>query len=144
VQIGLTGLKSETYKHDKLLPGLRMYVSSQQLCAALDLVVAATAELVSDKTFHHAALTRLKQLNRPSDVKQLAEKIGKKASTAKRSSTGAGLNGLMLDERGKPSLEALVLHYAQRDRCLFSDAVVQAVRNKFAPARGPRYQGHWP
>jgi hypothetical protein len=121
-----------------------MLVTAERLSKALDLVQRATAELVADKTFHHGALTRLRQLDRPPDVRALARKIGKKASAPKKGPTGAGMNGLTLDRRGKASLEALVLHYAQLSPGLFPSAILQIVRNKFAAQNGPKFLGPWP
>jgi hypothetical protein len=104
-------------------------------------VEQTTAELVADKTFHHGALTRLKQFKRPSDVKALAKKICKKAATSRNGTSGAGMNGLTLDQRDKASLESLVLHYAKESPYLFKPEIVQAVRNKFGAQSGPQFQG---
>jgi len=54
------------------------------------------------------------------------------------------MNGLTLDQKGKASLEALVLHYAQLSPGLFPSEIVQAVRGKFAPQNGPKFRGPWP
>ena len=121
-----------------------MLIAKDRLCSALDVVQQATAELVADKTLHHGALTRLRQLERPPDVRALAKKIGRKASAPKKGTTGAGMNGLTLDQKGKASLEALVLHYAQLPPGLFPSEIVQAVRSKFAPQNGPKFRGPWP
>lgn len=104
----------------------------------------ATEDLVAEKIFHHAVLTRLRQWELPADLKALAQKIGKKASTTKRERGGAGMNGLALDHRGKASLESLVLHYAKRAPGLFPQEYIKAVSEKFAAYNGPKFQGPWP
>ncbi len=71
-----------------------------------------TAELVADRTFHHAVLTRLRQTERPLDLKALAAKLLKKASKTKTPTSSKGMNGVTLDQKGKASLESLILHYA--------------------------------
>jgi hypothetical protein len=120
-------------------------VTRQQLCQALDLVEVATKELVDDKTFHHSVLTRLRQWHRPDNLKALTKEISRKAASPPRKGAGgAGMNGLTLDERGKPSLESLLLHYAEVDAGLFPEAAVDSVRNKFGPRDGPKFHGPWP
>lgn len=121
-----------------------MPVSTAQLRQALDIVEKATAELVRDGTFHHGALTRLRQIQWPSDTKELAKKIAKKASTLKVSPNGAGMNGVTLDQRGRASLEALVLHYEAQSHGLFPDKAVRAIRSKLAAHHGPKFHGSWP
>jgi len=46
---------------------------------------------------------------------------------ASRQGTGTDMNGVALDERSKPSLESLVLHYAQLDPKLFSSEAVRLI-----------------
>lgn len=121
-----------------------MSITRDQLCKALDRVVEATAELVDDGTFHYAVLTRLKQWQRPDDVKALAGEIISKAEKTRLQSSGAGMNGITLDQRVKASLESLVLHYDALDARLFDQSKVQLVRNKFAGHNGPRFRGPWP
>src|SRR5438477_11155489 len=105
-----------------------MVVTRRQLCQALDVVETATAELVDDKTFHHDVLNRLRQMERPTDLKALATKIGTKASSTKTPTSERGMNGVTLDRRGKASLESLVLHYAKQSPDLFLPATVQMIR----------------
>jgi len=120
-------------------------VTRQQLCQALDRVEAATKDLVDDKTFHHSVLTRLRQWHRPDNLEALTKGISRKASSPPRKGAGgAGMNGLTLDKRGKPSLESLLLHYAEVDDDLFPKAVVDSVRSKFGPSDGPKFRGPWP
>lgn len=116
----------------------------QQLCQALDLVEAATAELVDDGIFHHAVLTRLRQTERPLHLKALAVKICKKASTTKTPTSNKGMNGVTLDQKGKASLESLVLHYAKQFPDLFPSVTVKIVRNKLSDHNGPKFHGPWP
>lgn len=106
-----------------------MAVTRQQLCQALDLVEAATSELVADRTFHHAVRTRLGQMERPADLNALAARVGKKAGTTKAPTSIKGMNGVTLDQRGKASLESLVLHYAKQS-C--SDNTQKALRTRWA------------
>lgn len=120
-----------------------MAITRQQLCQALDLVELATKELVEARVFHHAVLNRLRQTVRPADLKALAAKICRKASTTKTSST-KGMNGVALDQRGKASLESLVLHYASQAPDLFPPVSVQMIRCKLSGHNGPRFQGPWP
>jgi hypothetical protein len=122
-----------------------MPVTWQQLCQALDRVEEATADLVADRTFHHGVLTRLRLWQRPDDLKALTKKISVKAKSPLRTAPGgAGMNGVTLDKRGKPSLESLVLHYAEVDAGLFPQTAVEAVRSRFTPHHGPRFRGPWP
>lgn len=120
-----------------------MAVTRQQLCQALDLVEAATKELVAVGVFHHAVLTRLRQTARPANLEALSTKIWKKASTT-RTPTSRRMNGVALDQRGKASLESLVLHYAQQSPELFPPASVQMIRNKLSGHNGPKFRGPWP
>ena len=126
------------------LTARKVPITRDQLCKALDRVEEATAELVHDRTFHHAVLTRLKQWQRPHDMKSLAEKIVSKAAKARLKGSGAGMNGITLDQRGKASLESLVLYYDALDTGLFDQSKVQLVRNKFAGHNGPKFRGPWP
>ena len=118
-----------------------MAVTRQQLRKALDLVEQATGDLVADKTFHHAVLTRLRQTEWPADLESLVKKIGKKAATT---ASTKRINGVTLDQRRKASLEGLVLHYAGQSPGLFPLASVQAIRNKLADHGGPKFHGPWP
>lgn len=103
-----------------------------------------TAELVADRTFHHAVLTRLRQTERPLDLKALAAKLLKKASKTKTPTSSKGMNGVTLDQKGKASLESLVLHYAKESPGLFPQATVQIVRRKLSDHNGPKFHGPWP
>lgn len=121
-----------------------MPVTRDQLCKALDHVEEATADLVGDGTFHHAVLTRLKQWQRPDDVKDLAKKIISKAARTRLKGSGAGMNGTILDQRERASIESLVLYYNGIDSRLFDQSKVQLVRKKLAGHNGPRFRGPWP
>jgi len=69
----------------------------------------------------------------------------KTVTQTKRPGTSkAGMNGVTLDQREKPSLEVAGLHYAKQAPGLFTTATVQTVYSKLSGHNGPRFQGPWP
>jgi hypothetical protein len=60
------------------------------------------------------------------------------------SGTGADINGVALDQAGKPSLEYLVLHYSTMEPALFPQEAINSIKGKLKYHNGPRYTGPWP
>ena len=120
-------------------------VTSARLTQALMVLRRATKEFVGEGYFQRGVLTRLDQWigGLPTERAALAQEISALASK-REAGTGADINGVALDERGKPSLESLVLHYALSEPELFPIEAVRLVRGKLASHGGPRYNGPWP
>jgi len=120
-------------------------VTVEQLHRALYFVRVATVEFVDFQFFQSGVLVRLDQWIRglPNDRVDMARSIALMAGQ-RYSGTGADINGVALDEKGKPSLESLVLHYDKKDPGLFPETVLLAIREKLAVHNGPRYLGPWP
>src|SRR5881397_3567199 len=119
--------------------------TSVRLTQALMLVRRATEEFVKEGYFQRGVLTRLDRWvgGFPSERGALAQEISALASK-READTGADINGVALDERAKPSLESLALHYALLEPELFPIEAVRLVQEKLASHGGPRYNGPWP
>jgi hypothetical protein len=120
-------------------------VTVEQLHRALYVVRVATVEFVDLDFFQPGVLVRLDKWIRglPNERVDLATNIALMAGQ-RFSGTGADINGVALDEKGKPSLESLVLHYDAQEPGLFPEDVLASVRSKLAIHNGPRYLGPWP
>jgi len=120
-------------------------VTTARLCRALGVIRLACEEFVDKKYFQPGVLTRFNQwiIGLPNDRNNLAIEIGYKAAQY-GSGTGADINGIALDAKGKPSLESLVLHYDSLEQGLFPKEAVVRVRVKLSVHNGPRYEGPWP
>ncbi len=120
-------------------------VTVEQLHRALYVVRVATVEFVDLRFFQPGVLARLDKWIRglPNERVDLAISIALMAGQ-RYSGTGADINGIALDERGKPSLESLVLHYDRIEPGLFPESALISVREKLASHNGPRYLGPWP
>lgn len=120
-------------------------VTVEQLQSALFLVRVATVEFVDLRFFQPGVLARLDKWIRglPNERLDLAVSIALMAGQ-RYSGTGADINGVALDERGKPSLESLVLHYNRVESGLFPESALVPIREKLAVHNGPRYLGPWP
>ena len=105
----------------------------------------ATEEFVREGHSQRGVLTSLDRLigGLPSQRGALAQEISALASK-REAGTGADINGVALDERAKPSLESLVLHYALLEPELFPTDAVRFVREKLASHGGHRYKRPWP
>lgn len=117
----------------------------EQLRGALYVVRVATVEFVDLHFFQRGVLVRLYQWIRglPNNQVDMARSIALMAGQ-KYSGTGADINGIALDEKGKPSLESLVLHYDKKEPGLFPETALVSIREKLAVHNGPRYLGPWP
>jgi hypothetical protein len=120
-------------------------VTTERLCRALGVIRLACEEFVDKKYFQRGVLTRFNQwiMTLPCDRKNLALSIANMASKTDIRS-GAAINGIALNEKGKPSLESLVLHYDSLGQGLFPKEAVLRVRVKLSVHNGPRYEGPWP
>lgn len=120
-------------------------VTAEQLHRALYVVRVATVEFVDLRFFQPGVLARLDKWIRglPNDRVDIARSIALMAGQ-KYSGTGADINGIALDEKGKPSLESLVLHYDKKEPGLFPETALVPIREKLAVHNGPRYVGPWP
>lgn len=120
-------------------------VTTEQLYRALAVVRIATVEFVELGFFESGVLVRLDQWIRglPKDRNDLAINIALMAAQ-RYSGTGADINGIALDEKGKPSLESLVLHYDMVEPGLFPETCVVSIREKLFIHNGPKYKGSWP
>ena len=120
-------------------------VTVEQLHQALEVVRRATVEFVDHEFFVRGVLTRFDQWRGglPNERESLAHAITHLAAQW-GTGTGADVNGVALDEKGEPSLESLVLHYAELDQDLFPRPGVAAIREKLAVHGGPLYSGPWP
>ena len=120
-------------------------VTEEQLHRALYVVRVATVEFVDLYFFQPGVLVRLDQWIRglPNNRVDMARSIALMAGQ-KYSGTGADINGVALDERGKPSLESLVLHYEGIEPGLFPESALVSIQEKLAVHNGPRYLGPWP
>jgi len=120
-------------------------VTVEQLHRALYVVRVATVEFVDLRFFQPGVLARLDRWisGLPSERVALAISISLMAGQ-KYSGTGADINGVALDEKGKASLESLVLHYDRLELGLFPESTLVPIREKLAVHHGPRYLGPWP
>ncbi len=120
-------------------------VTIERLLKALSLVMGACEEFVQLGYFQPGVQTRFDQWIRglPKDRKLMTIEIGRMAEK-QHSGTGADINGVALDERGKPSLESLTLHYNAEEPGLFDPAIMQSVQGKLAAHNGPRCRVPWP
>ena len=120
-------------------------VTAEQLLHALANVRRASKDFLDLGYFQPGVLARLEQWinGLPSDRKELATQIALMAGT-QHGGTGADVNGVALDQAGKPSLESLVIHYDLQESGLFPEEAVASVREKLAMHNGPRYTGPWP
>src|SRR5438034_10910732 len=92
---------------------MRDIVTSVRLTQALMVLRRATKEFVREGYFQRGVFTRLHRWigGLRSERGALAQEISALASK-REAGTGADINGVALDERGKPSHESLVHHYA--------------------------------
>ncbi len=114
---------------------------------AIEVVVRAS------ERFHRRGLFKQGVLNRlngwigclPCDDRGFVNALVQKAA-AKDTGTGADINGVALDQEGEPSLESLVLHYAEQDLDPFEEVrdLLEQIRAKLTAHRGPKYLGPWP
>jgi len=120
-------------------------VTAEQLHYALAVIRFACEEFVDKKYFQPGVLTRFNQWIRtlPWDRRNLALSIADMASKTDIR-TGAAINGIALNEKGKPSLESLVLHYVSLEVELLSKEKVDSIKRKLSIHNGPRYLGPWP
>ncbi len=120
-------------------------VTVDQLHRALAMVQEACADFIRLGYFQPGVCTRFDQwiYMLPQDRKNLAQQMAFKAAQHD-TNTGADVNGIALDQSGKPSLESLVLFYDQQEPGLFSPEAVALVKQKLLPHGGPRYTGPWP
>jgi hypothetical protein len=120
-------------------------VTVEQLHRALYVVRVATVEFVELRFFQPGVLARLDKWIRglPNERVDLAMNIALMAGQ-RYSGTGADINGVALDEKGKPSLESLVLHYEGIEPGLFPESALVSIQEKLAVHNGPRYLGPWP
>ena len=120
-------------------------VTSNELRQALAVVRKATEQFVREGYFERGVLTRLDKWmsGLPEEKSALSHAIAGMAAR-QNTGTGADINGVALDERSSPSLESLVLHYADLEKDLFPGELLNSIRHKLADHRGPRYSGPWP
>ena len=120
-------------------------VTVEQLHRALYVVRVATVEFVDLHFFQPGVLVRLDKWIRglPNERVDLATNIALMAGQ-RYSGAGADINGVALDEKGKPSLESLVLHYDKKEPGLFPETALVSIREKLAVHNGPRYVAPWP
>jgi len=121
--------------------------TAESMRKALQVVVVASEGFRRQGFFERGVLNRLNQWIAclPRDHRGFVSAVVQKAA-ATDTGAGADINGVALDEQSMPSLESLVLHYAEQDPDLFKglENLIEQTRAKLAPHSGPKYLGPWP
>jgi hypothetical protein len=120
-------------------------ITADQLSQAVDKVRESTERFVKRRFFEPGVLTILKRWidSLPKTKAELSYEIGALAANQERPG-GSTINGIALDAKREPSLEALVLHYESIESGLFPQEFVASARMKLATHGGPLYVGRWP